>query len=106
MEISSYEFNLRASIAEVTEMFKAMAKNKKIGLECHIEDNLPETWLGDSIRLKQILINLIGNAIKFTARGGVTVTVSRHDGALVSHTMGEQSLENTGKVAESRPRSC
>ena len=55
-----------------------MAEKKGLGFFTHIDPNLPEHLFGDEQRLRQILINLIGNAIKFTEKGEVRVRLERH----------------------------
>lgn len=51
------------------------SKKKNLELTCSVDEKVPETVLGDSVRLNQILLNLISNAIKFTEKGGVFITV-------------------------------
>ncbi|MFM8443664.1 MAG: PAS domain-containing protein [Methylococcus sp.] len=69
-----------AVINRVLTMLGAMAAQK--GLELRVEDRLQtaENLLGDALRIEQILLNLTGNAIKFTERGGVTVSLARVEG--------------------------
>ncbi len=64
-------------LREVEALLGERAASKGIGLEVIAEQSLPETMLTDPMRLRQILLNLIGNAIKFTERGGVRVTARR-----------------------------
>ncbi len=82
LDISSCEFDLRGTVEDAFELFRAIAKIKSLGLECHVAEDVPALWMGDPIRIKQILVNLIGNAIKFSEKGCVTVTVSRPPSAL------------------------
>lgn len=58
---------------DVAEMFQAQAAAKGIALAVEVMDDVPDRVGGDAARLRQILINLVGNAVKFTAEGGVTV---------------------------------
>lgn len=75
MAFEQAEFDLPALIQNTVEIFKARADEKNILLRSNIDKNIPKSLLGDSTRLSQILNNLIGNAIKFTDEGTVTITV-------------------------------
>ncbi len=61
----------------VVELLAARAFGKGIGLGCHVEPNVPQMLTADPGRMRQVLLNLVGNAIKFTEAGGVLVTISR-----------------------------
>lgn len=63
-------------VAEVESMMRVRAQEKGIGLEVRFEDEVPEMILSDPTRLRQILLNLLGNAIKFTKAGRVRMTIS------------------------------
>ncbi len=67
-------------VEEAIEMLHVRAKEKDIKLEVQYDLPLPESIQADPVRLKQIILNLVGNAVKFTHAGGVTVRVSMHDG--------------------------
>ena len=76
LEMESDDFNLRQCIEDVLDMFGARATKLGLDLVYHIEDNVPLQIVGDSFRLRQVLINLIGNALKFTEQGEVYVNVT------------------------------
>lgn len=75
MDIEEEHFELRLIIEEVMDVFAQEAVKKNIDLIYQIDQHLPEQIIGDSLRLKQVLINLVSNAIKFTAEGEVFVDV-------------------------------
>lgn len=73
------EFLLMSLLLDLQENFKFKVANKGLTLKIIIAENLPERILGDEIKLRQILINLINNAIKFTEKGSITVKATCHD---------------------------
>ncbi|MDJ0519313.1 MAG: ATP-binding protein [Trichodesmium sp. MO_231.B1] len=76
LDFEERPFNLRLCLEECIDLLAIQAVNKKIELAYLIEDNTPSIILGDETRLRQILVNLISNAVKFTAKGEVLVNVS------------------------------
>ena len=76
LSIEQVEFSLNGVVAEVCELFQASLEEKGLVLACHIDPSTPRQLLGDPLRLSQILKNLLGNAIKFTRRGGITLEVT------------------------------
>lgn len=75
LRLEETPFSPESLLQEVHSIYEKVADEKGITLQCIIADRLPQALLGDPLRLKQVLINLIGNAIKFTSHGGVTLTV-------------------------------
>ena len=75
LTLEAIEFNLRGCVEETVKTLALRAHQKKLELSCHLQPDLPETLEGDPGRLRQILINLLGNAIKFTERGEVALKV-------------------------------
>jgi signal transduction histidine kinase/AmiR/NasT family two-component response regulator len=73
LELESIEFEPGRVTHDVVELLSERARNKGLALRCEIAGNVPAVVRGDPNRLRQILINLMGNAIKFTEHGGVTV---------------------------------
>ena len=72
------EFDPRRTLREVTELLGAQAREKNLTLALDVDDAVPGRIEGDPGRLRQIAVNLIGNAIKFTDHGGVFVTLRAH----------------------------
>ncbi len=66
-------FDIRDSLQAVLRMLRLRAMAKSLELSCELDPSLPEQFVGDSVRLRQIFTNLISNAIKFTSNGGVHV---------------------------------
>jgi len=75
LELVEMEFRLRDAIADVMTVLAVQAHKKGLELLYHIPPDVPDALVGDPGRLRQILINLVGNAIKFTDRGEVVVKV-------------------------------
>ena len=73
MEIEHKPFDLVELIESITELLAPRAHAKSIEIACHIHAAVPRQVVGDANRLRQVLLNLAGNAIKFTDQGGVTI---------------------------------
>ncbi len=79
LELEARTFNLEDCVQSVVELLAPKATEKGIELAWAIDPSLPEMVIGDEIRVRQIVTNLIGNAVKFTDTGGVLVTVGLQD---------------------------
>ena len=76
LELESIEFDLRESLAAAFKPLALRARQKGLELTCDIRPEVPEHLIGDPGRLRQIIVNLVGNAVKFTERGEVGLRVS------------------------------
>ncbi len=79
LELEVVEMSVVDLVEGVAELLTLRAQEKGIGLITHVDPNLPERILGDPVRLRQIVTNLAGNAIKFTDRGYVRIGVKAED---------------------------
>src|SRR5579872_257199 len=78
LELESRPFDLRMCVEEALDLLAAKAAEKDLDLAYQLEDEIPSLVQGDITRLRQVLVNLIGNGIKFTAEGEVVVQVKVH----------------------------
>lgn len=78
LELEQHDFSLKQILDSIASIFLKTAKEKNIQLTYRIEPNVPSWLKGDSNRFRQILLNLVGNAIKFTQQGTVALAVSGH----------------------------
>ncbi len=79
MDINFEPINPSAIIEEIRQIFLAKTSEKKLDFHIHVDSSLPESLLFDETRMRQVLFNLIGNAVKFTSEGGVTINVKSED---------------------------
>ncbi|VUZ83821.1 Histidine kinase [Candidatus Methylomirabilis lanthanidiphila] len=77
MAIEEVAFHLREVVEGVAEILSIRAQKKGLELTCYVDPALPSRVLGDPTRLRQVLVNLVGNAIKFTERGEVAIQVEQ-----------------------------
>jgi signal transduction histidine kinase len=76
MELENIAFNFREVITSNVSPYKFLAEQKGLTLSCLFEGSIPEKIIGDPTRVSQIIINLVGNAIKFTEQGAIQVIFS------------------------------
>jgi signal transduction histidine kinase/ActR/RegA family two-component response regulator len=80
MDVESQPFELRACLDSALDLLRPRAFEKDVGLVTRIDEDLPTAVLSDATRLRQVLLNLVSNAVKFTAKGSVKVSVRRGAG--------------------------
>ena len=76
LTIESLEFDLRHAVEDAVEMLAEPAQARGLELICYVDEEVPRTLMGDPGRLRQIITNLVGNAVKFTEHGEVFLSVS------------------------------
>jgi signal transduction histidine kinase/CheY-like chemotaxis protein/HPt (histidine-containing phosphotransfer) domain-containing protein len=97
LELAKTPFDLFATVEESVSVFRPLAVKKGLALEYRFLGEVPRTLVGDASRLRQILINLIGNAVKFTDTGSVVVSVSpEQDGFAPGRTRLRFAVRDTG----------
>jgi signal transduction histidine kinase/HPt (histidine-containing phosphotransfer) domain-containing protein len=74
LELEHQPFELRGCIEDVLDLLAAKAAEKELRLTCNLGEGIPTRLLGDRMRLRQVLVNLVGNGIKFTPNGEVATT--------------------------------
>jgi PAS domain S-box-containing protein len=83
LELERVPFSVKDVVRATVKEFSVQARNKQLSLQCDFSSDLPELAIGDPGRLRQILMNLVGNALKFTNQGKIVVRVLRlQDNAL------------------------
>ncbi len=97
MQLDSAPFSPVVAVENATDILAAAARKKNLSLSTYVAPDVPLRLAGDADRLRQVLLNLIGNAVKFTASGSVTVR------AIVDHFDGEDALELRFSVTDTGP---
>ena len=95
LELELVEFDLVELLHGVADLFLEPINRKKLRLRCDIDQALPARWRGDAGRFRQILLNLVGNALKFTERGEVAIHIQPHQD-VTGHPMVKVSVSDTG----------
>ena len=95
LELEAVDFDVRECVGEATKTLASGAYQKGIELAFDVAPNVPQAVSGDPNRLRQVLLNLIGNAVKFTARGEITVRVEA-EGGTGDHTTLHFHVSDTG----------
>jgi len=83
MSLNPINFDLHRLLNELEELFSLQGEDKGLKLNFHLSSDVPRWLCTDSLKLRQVLINLLNNALKFTAKGEVEVTVAREETQLI-----------------------
>ncbi len=75
IDLEKAPFNIRETAHEVIELFEVAAKQNGLFINLNVDERIPQFLLGDAVRLRQVLSNLVGNGVKFTLYGGVTIQI-------------------------------
>ena len=101
LELELVEFHLVDLIYETLRPLALRAHAAELDLICHVDPDIPEVVRGDPLRLRQVLVNLVGNAVKFTPRGEVLVRVVRSDpDSTTDADDGDNSIALTFRIAD------
>jgi len=92
MELEEIEFDLREVTEDAVQLLSPAGHNKRLEIICEIDSDVPLRVLGDSNRLRQVIVNLIGNAIKFTDQGEVLVKVHNRDDDAVQFDVSDTGI--------------
>lgn len=94
LEIICVEYDMSSMIHDISNMIMAKVKDKGLGLYIHVDEQLPSKLYGDDVRIRQILVNLLNNAVKYTHQGSVSLSISgrKSDGKVVL----DCAVEDTG----------
>ncbi len=95
LELANAPFSLRTTVDDVLDLLRPSARTKALELDATIERTLPAFVLGDAGRLRQVLLNLLGNAIKFTSAGTIGLWIRRQDD-LGAHTVVRFDIVDSG----------
>ncbi len=93
LELEEIDFNLRDLVQHVVELFAERAHQKQVEIAYRFGDDVPSVARGDSARLRQVLSNLVNNAVKFTEHGEVVLEINRHTNSSNSTEAGATWLE-------------
>ncbi len=96
LELLQEPLFIRAVLVSVVNLFSPLAQHKGLALSADLDPTLPARVRGDAARIRQVLLNLVGNAIKFTDRGSITVRARRAPGGGDSRLMVVFEVEDTG----------
>ena len=96
LQLKMSDFDLRAAIEDLTALLSAQARAKQLSLTYRVSEDVPAMVHGDATRIRQILLNLVGNAVKFTERGEVSLEVTREPGGDASSCMVRFAVRDTG----------
>ncbi len=96
LNIEKSHFNFRRMVSRVTALMESPARDKGLDFKCQIDDSIPDILFGDVTRTRQVLINIVGNAVKFTESGHISISITEISGP-------NEQLELKFEVADTGP---
>ncbi len=99
-EVDEIDYDLNTMVQEVSDIFAMKATSAGLSFQVIVPDHLTHQVVGDGRRTAQILINLLGNAVKFTERGSIILKVAIIDGAWIEFSVADQGIGMSPEVVE------
>ena len=96
LQLETKNFDLREELEDLMALLAAQARAKQLSLTCRMDENVPAMVHGDATRIRQILLNLVGNAVKFTEHGEVSLEATREESGEPSSFMVRFAVRDTG----------
>jgi len=96
LELETIPFDLRSVVHDCAELIGETVRRRNLSLRVMFDDRVPERLLGDRVRLRQVLLNLLSNATKFTERGGITVCVVKEQTVDPARAVVKFTVSDTG----------
>ncbi len=96
LQLATAPMSLAVVAESAVALFRAAAEARKLDVRCELAQNLPEAVVGDAPRLKQVLLNLVGNSVKFTEAGSITLRVDRLPDAATGRVRVRFEVEDSG----------
>ncbi|GFP86555.1 histidine kinase 4 [Phtheirospermum japonicum] len=103
LELEAVPFDLRSILDEVLSLFSEKSRQKGIELAVFVSDKVPETVMGDPGRFRQVIINLVGNSVKFTEEGHIFVQVNLAEPSKPTKDPKTEPFSNTGPDPTLKP---
>jgi len=100
LTVESIDFGLRDLLADLVKPLAVRADQKGLELLVHVQPDVPDQLMGDPVRLRQVLVNLIGNAVKFTEKGEIVLAVTHTESNGTFHLAFEVTDSGIGIPAE------
>ncbi len=92
LELEERLFDLERMMRETLQVFEIRCREKGVELSFHISPGIPGHFIGDPARLRQIIINLVGNAVKFTERGRIAVNVVSYENSMLCFSVSDTGI--------------
>ena len=96
MVIRNEEFDFSKLLEQINTIFSGQCQDKGLIYNCHINGDIDECYIGDSVKLRQVLINILGNAVKFTPKGGSVDLIVEKTAAYNGRSTLQFTIKDTG----------